>query len=97
MAKQIKFEFGVNFLSGEGLQAHGAMAPLRDVLYDITDGVYTYAQVEEHLTWSLEESGRRAKRRDIYYGVTDEEGVAKLKEAYAGITSDYEVFLTIIK
>ena len=89
----INFEFGVSYFSGEGIQAHGAMAPIRDVFYDVTEGVFTTVQIEEHLPWSVEETGRRCRRCDKYYGVTDEAGKKKLEEAFAGITSNYEVFL----
>lgn len=96
MEKEIKFEFGVRYPSGEGLQAYGALKPMRDILFDLTDGVYTTAQVEEHLPWRLEEEGRRCRRVDIYYGVTDSDGATKLREIFMGMdTSKYEVFLNI--
>lgn len=96
MDKEYKIELGVNYFSGEGLQAHGALRPLRDILWDVTDGVYTSVEVEEHLPWSIEETGRRARRKDMYYGTTDAKGVSKLKEVFMEIgTSNYEVFLNI--
>ena len=96
MAKEIKFAFGVNYFGGEGILAHAALKPLREVLWDVTDGVYTAVTVEEHLTWRLEEDGRKARRRDVYYGATDADGAAKLREVFMGMnTSNYEVFLNI--
>ena len=97
MAKIYKFEFGVNYFSGEGIQAHGALKPLRDVLWDITGGVYSTVSVEEHLPWRLEEEGRKEKRKDVYYGVCDAEGKALLESALRQTTSNYEVFLSIVE
>jgi hypothetical protein len=97
MAKIYKFEFGVKYFSGEGIQAHGALKPLRDVLWDVTDGTYTTVEVEEHLPWRLEEEGRKAKRKDVYYGTCDVEGKGMLEAALRQTSSDYEVFLSIVE
>lgn len=96
MAKKTKIEIGVNYFGGEGIQAHGALEPLYQLLYEVTGGTYTNVQVREELPYEVTKAGRRERHRDAYYGETDSEGIAKLKEKFLSLeTSNYDVFLNI--